>query len=268
MAAVPAKVVERIKLGLKKLRPVLASARERDVNESDTALIVASILAELMGYDRFLEITSEYAVRSTFCDLAIKIDGKLKLLVEVKAIGLDLKDNHVRQAVDYGANQGVDWVVLTNGIVWRAYRILFKKPIDHELVFEMKLLEPEPSKTAVTEKLFLLSKEGVQRQAISVYHEEKQATSRFMIAAILQSDPVLDAIRREIRRASHGVRIEQEELCEILKSEVLKRDVLEGDQATTAAERLKRCASKALRRSEKAEEGEIADAVMPKSSKS
>lgn len=250
MADVPARVSERIKSGLRKIRPVLISAKERDVNESDTALIVASVLSELLGYDRFMEITSEYAIRSTFCDLAIKIDGKPRLLIEVKAVGLDLKDNHVRQAVDYGANQGIDWVVLTNGIVWRAYRILFKKPIDHELVFEVNLADADLRSGVAVDRLYLLSREGISKKALATFHEEKQATSRFMLAAIIQSEPVLDVMRREIRRVSGGVRVESVELCEILRSEVLKRDVIEGDAASQCTDRVRRASNKQLRRAE------------------
>jgi predicted type IV restriction endonuclease len=47
------------------------------------------------------------------------MDGSVQALVEVKAIGSERKDAHVKQAVDYVANQGVDWVVLTNGATWR-----------------------------------------------------------------------------------------------------------------------------------------------------
>ena len=55
-------------------------------------------------------------IRGTFCDLAVKLDGSLSFLVAVKAIGLELKDHHIKQAVDYAANQGCDWVMLTNGV--------------------------------------------------------------------------------------------------------------------------------------------------------
>ena len=44
-------------------------------------------------------------IRRTFCDLAVKLDGTLEFLVEVKALGLELKDQHMKQAVDYAANQ-------------------------------------------------------------------------------------------------------------------------------------------------------------------
>src|SRR5262245_41150840 len=110
MAPVPARVADRIRSALKKYQPILAAAKQRDVNESDTVVIVTDVLQEVFGYDKYAEITSEHAIRCTYCDLAIKIDSKLSLLIEVKAIGLDLKDNHIKQAVDYAANQGCDWV--------------------------------------------------------------------------------------------------------------------------------------------------------------
>jgi len=83
------------------------------------------MLSEIFGYDKYSEITSEFSIRSTYCDLATKLNGKLELLIEVKAIGLELKDTYVKQAVDYAANQGVDFVVLTNGLLWKAFKVTF-----------------------------------------------------------------------------------------------------------------------------------------------
>ena len=141
MAALPAKAIDRIRDGLKKFQPILGSAKSRDVNESDTVVIVTDLLQYVFGYDKYSEISSEHAIRGTYCDLAVKIDGKLSFLLEVKAIGLELKEQHVKQAVDYAANQGVEWVGLTNGAVWRIYRVGFSKPISHTLVVEFDLLE-------------------------------------------------------------------------------------------------------------------------------
>ena len=35
------------------------------------------MLEEIFGYDRYAEITTEYAVRALYCDVAIKIEGNL-----------------------------------------------------------------------------------------------------------------------------------------------------------------------------------------------
>src|SRR5262245_27112828 len=102
--AIASKVADRLAVGLKRYQPILTGAKSRDVNESDTSVIVSDVLADVFGYDKYSEVTRELCVRGTYCDLATRIDGKFQLLIEVKAIGLDLKDAHVKQAVDYAAN--------------------------------------------------------------------------------------------------------------------------------------------------------------------
>jgi predicted type IV restriction endonuclease len=249
MGSIPNKIEARIIAGLKRFQPILAAAKSRDVNESDTVVIVTDVLSEIFGYDKYSEITREYAIRGTYCDVAIKLDGRLTCLVEVKAIGLDLKDAFVKQAVDYAANQGVDWVLLTNGLVWRAYKVIFGKPIAHELVVEFNLLEMNPRTDSHIALLHLLSKEGWQKARLAEHHSQKEALSRFTIAALLMSDPLLDVLRRELRRVSPNVRVETSDVCDVLTNEVLKRDVLEGEKAVAAKKVVARAAAKTLRQS-------------------
>ena len=132
MAKIPKKTIERLQKTVGKFQRILEDGKSRDVNEADTVKIVADILAEVFGYDKYTEITSGIAIRNTFCDLAIKTNEKIQFLIEVKAIGLDLKENHLRQAIGYGAREGVKWVVLTNGIIWQIYRIRSKIPINYD----------------------------------------------------------------------------------------------------------------------------------------
>ncbi len=73
----PKKVAERIKGGLKKFRKVLQEARNADRSEQDTVTIVTDMLADVFGYDKYEELTGEYAIRGTYCDLAVKLDGKV-----------------------------------------------------------------------------------------------------------------------------------------------------------------------------------------------
>src|SRR3990172_2093450 len=84
MPQVPNKVADRLIKGIKRFQPILVAAKGRDVNESDTVIIVTDMLSEVFGYDKYSEITSECAIRGTWCDLAIKLDGTIQLLLEVK----------------------------------------------------------------------------------------------------------------------------------------------------------------------------------------
>lgn len=247
MAAVPKKVAERLIVGLKRYQPVLTAARTRDVGEADTVTIVKDMLADVFGYDKYSDVTSEHSIRGTFCDLAIKIDNQLQTLIEVKAIGLDLKDQHVKQAIDYAANQGVDWVLLTNGVTWRVYHLIFAKPIDQELVLEIDFCALSSRSEGDLELLYLWCKEGWQRSVLGEYHTQKQALSRFFVGAMLQTDTILDVIRRELRRVSPDVRIDSSQIKDVLVNEVIKREVLEGDKAEEARKKVAKSANKSLR---------------------
>lgn len=262
MATVPTRVADRITAGIKRFQPILASAKSRDVGESDTVTIVVDMLAEIFGYDKYSEITSEHAIRGTYCDLAIKIDGVLQMLIEVKAIGLELKQQYVKQAVDYAANQGVDWVVLTNAAVWRMYKVTFGKPIESELVVEIDFAALNPKSAKDVESLYLFAKEGWLKSVLGEYHSQKQALSRFFLGAMLLTDPILEVIRRELRRVSPDVRIDIEEIKSALTSEVIKREVMEGEKAEEARKKIARVANKALRAksSNKEEKGELSTA--------
>jgi len=72
MSSIPAASVKRISAAVPKFRKILIKAKERDVNESDTVTIVTDILEEVFGFDKYTEITREYSIQGTFCDLAIK----------------------------------------------------------------------------------------------------------------------------------------------------------------------------------------------------
>src|SRR5215212_7214720 len=141
--AIPSKVRERRVSGLKRLQPVVAQQKARDVSEADTVTVVKDLLSEVMGYDKYAEVTSEHCIRGTYCDLAVRVDDKIIQLIEVKAAGVELDDRHVKQAIDYAANQGVEWVMLTNASVWRLYQVIFGKPIDKRLLAEIDLTTVE-----------------------------------------------------------------------------------------------------------------------------
>ena len=98
----------------------------------------------------------------------------------------------------------------------------------------MNLSELNPKNEEHLELLWLIAKEGWQKARIGEYHTQRQAMSRFSVGAVVLSDPVIDIIRRELRRVSPGVRIDTDELRKVLTSEVIKREVIEGDKADEA----------------------------------
>jgi predicted type IV restriction endonuclease len=259
MANISSKVEARLVAGIKKFQPILADAQKRDVNESDTVIIITDMLSEIFGYDKYSELTSEKAIRGTFCDLATKIENKIQSLIEAKAINQELKDGYVRQAVDYASTEGVDWVILTTGVIWRIYKVTFAKPIDYELILEINFLAIKHAEQSDLDQLFLLTKESWSKSALNDFYDRKQALSKFSISAVILGESVLNVIRRELRHASPDVKIDVEQIRSVLEEEVLKREVVEGEKCEEARKRI----SRANNRGSKSKIEKVSDVQTP-----
>lgn len=252
MAQIPAKVLERFKETIPKLQKVLDSAKTRDVNEADTVVIVMDILAYVFGFDKYSEITREFVIKGTYCDLAIKLDNKVKFLIEVKAVGITLNDKHFQQALDYGANQGIEWIVLTNGIHWKIYKVKFEKPIGTDFVGEFVFQDIKPKSQTDLDKLYILCKEGLRKNAIDEFAEYRLSVNKFFISAVTQSEAVVDAIKKELKKINPNVKPETEEIQTILKNEVIKRELIDTPEAQDAISKFEKIIKKALKDKEKA----------------
>jgi hypothetical protein len=251
MFKIPKKFADRVHQRLKAFQAVTASHRLRDVSEADTVTVVKDILSDIFGYDKYSELTSEQQIKGTFCDLAIKIDGKIRFLIEVKSAGVDLNSKHLQQALNYGANQGIEWVALTNSIDWKLYRIKFGAPIDHEIVTSFSLAGINPKSEEDLKRMYLLAREGLAADAISTFHATAQLLNKFTVAQILMSDSVTSVVRREIKRLFPDLKFEAEVIQDLVVNEILKREVIEGEKVKEAQVRLKKASQKLAKMTKK-----------------
>lgn len=238
MAAISAKVQERLISGLKKFQQILNNAKNKDINEADTVIILIDLFNELLGYDKYSEITSERKTNKGYCDLTIKNENKIKFIVEVKAVALELKPDNIKQIIDYGIWDNVEWLILTNGITWQVYKLYIKKPIDWELIFQFNFLELNPKKTEDLETLFFLTKEGIGKSALEEFHIQKQTINRYTISYILQTEDIVDHVRKDLRKLFPDIKVQNDEIKKIIMTEILKRDLIEGEKVDETRKKL------------------------------
>ncbi len=197
-----------IRKPLKKYSPILVKAKTDNLNEADTVQRVVKVFEDVLGYDALEEVTREAAIKDKYCDLGIKIDGTIRLLVEVKSASTTLRERHIDQAKSYAANSNLRWVLLTNGVQWILYHLTFEEGIDAVQAFDVDV---EQDVDAAAEKVALLHKQSISRGALDEYWQQKSATSPVSIGNALFTEPVLMLIRREIRRRE-GLLIDVEDL--------------------------------------------------------
>jgi hypothetical protein len=215
MAAVkiPKKAHDRLIAGLKKYQPIVGKLRERDISEADTVTVIKDMLTDIFGYDKYIELTSEQQIRGTFCDLAIKVEGKIYYLAEIKSAGTTLNDNHLRQAINYGAHQGIEWIILSNAIEWKIFRIKFGQPIDYEEVFSFDVCKLSARSNDDLAMIYMLCRESISSDALTEFHRQAQIVNRYVISELIQSDAVVSTLRRELRRLFDGVRATDDKRC-------------------------------------------------------
>jgi predicted type IV restriction endonuclease len=248
---VSARVAHRIAAQMKRYQGVLATIQKKDISEDDTVTVINDILADVCGYDKYHEVTSQYAIHGTFVDLAVKVDENIRFLIEVKAVGIELKDIHIKQAIDYAANEGIEWVVLTNGAVWRVYNVHFGQPIEKILVCEVDLIALSPKSDEILECFGNLSREGFSKGKMADLLHQKQLTNKFTVAALLISDDVLDDLRKEIRRLGSRIKVEVDYLRALLTNEIVKRDLIDSEEAKAAVQNVRRLQRARKKSSEK-----------------
>jgi len=249
---IPKKVSDRFSSELQKYKRILKKGKDKDLNESDTVSIITDMLQDVFGYDKYDEVTSEYAIKSTFCDLAIVLNNKLRLLIEVKAIGKTLSENHLNQALAYGAKEGLTWIILTNGVIWEIYRITMKPALDASLLYKMDLLDLDFRNKDTIENLFVVSKEGQSKNAIDELSEKVDIMNRHMISAAITEESVINAIRLQLNKIS-SIKANNEDVLDIVLNDIIKRDILDDDAFKKAKAKIKRVKNKAAK--EKAVKG-------------
>jgi predicted type IV restriction endonuclease len=215
---------DRVRTAIRRFARPLADLIARDANEGDTRLLVTDFLCDGLGYDKYEDLTTEYQVKGEFADYGVRIAKQLVAFIEVKRCTTKLSPRHLRQVEMYAVNEGVEWMILTNGQVWQVWHLTPGLPVVMDIALEVDLLG-EGGPTQKADVLFHLSKEAFKRHIIDDLWRVKAATSAKSLGAVITSDAIIDQIRKELRRET-GHNVDTGELRELLKSSVLRPECL------------------------------------------
>lgn len=203
-----------IRRALRKFAPTFIAARDASLNEADTVLRLCKCFETVFGYDAIDDISREANLKNKFVDICLKIDGKIKILVEAKAASVKLKNNHIEQAQSYASHNNYPWVLLTNGVDWNLYHLTFGDGIDYQLAFSVSLKDEDGIDQA-SEKLAHLQKLAVKKGGLDEFWKSSTAMSAGSIGKSLFTETVLGALRKQIRKDCK-ILVDHEELADAL----------------------------------------------------
>ena len=175
-------------------------------------------------------ISREQQIQGRYCDIALKVEGEVVMLIEAKQAGMKLGEKEIEQAENYASRSGIEWVALTNGSEWQLYHVTFAdgEGITHELAFNLDLVNSVEGEQADIKKAWdvfgLLSKRAIEDGELDEFWAAKTALNPAAVVRALFSEGSISALRRELRRTA-GFMLTVEDVFDAVR-DVLSREAL------------------------------------------
>ncbi len=224
-------VRSRVAAAVDRLSGPLTDLVERDANDGDTRMLVADFFSVGLNFSKYQDMTTEYRTSGDSIDYAIVLDGELFAPVEVRGVGHELDLRNIQMARRLASEENAEWIVLTNGRVWRVYHL----PPDEEGgtgrpvgIIDVDLLD-EDSYESNIDALFHITREAVENGRLEALRRWREALAPERLGEALSSTAVLTTLRAELRaHTGHpGHEGDSEELLHALAEGVVAHGLLD-----------------------------------------
>ena len=207
----------------------LADLAERDANDGDTRMLVADFFDVGLNFSKYQDMTTEYRTSGDSIDYAIVLDGELFAPAEVRRIGQALDLRNIQVSRRLAAQEGAEWIFLTNGRIWRVYHL--RPDGDGHVpipVVDVDLLDEEAYESNI-DGLFHMTREAVEHGSLDALRRWRESVEAAPLAKALLSDDVVAAIRYRLREDTEhpGHLGEDEEIRRALAEEIVSRGLLD-----------------------------------------
>ena len=183
-------------------------------NESATRIMVNNFLSDVLGYQELQEIKTEYRIKTDYADYVVQLKRKKHFVVEVKSIQLDIREKHLTQSLGYAANEGIDWILLTNGRQIHLYRVNFGKPVSTTLIYKLDLTNVDDLKKA-PQQLWYLTKKAVEKGELEDFWKRSSALQLENLAKLLYSEEIVKRLRNDLK-ADTGIYFQMDDVSKAL----------------------------------------------------
>ena len=192
------------------VRANILDYRDRRIRltEADTIQALILPILEALGWNLrdVEEVRREYRHKagSNPVDCALFLHGTPALFIEAKALEVSLDERKpLLQTLNYGNAAGVDWCVLTNGAIWRVYKVHAPVEAEEKLFLTVLLDDPASAVEDIAATLALLSRDRMQARVIDALWTEWRVDRQ--VEALLDTITENNAFVRLITKRAAGL---------------------------------------------------------------
>lgn len=198
-------------------------SRAEKSSEEEVRRWCIDALKTALGYNDD-EIDTEVRVLNKRVDIALKRNDEIFMVIECKNIRSPLRDNVRDQAINYAMSLAAQWVVVTNGQIWKLYKVIPQPGKDPKIieVFDVALLDDDGVSDTDAECLYLLTSRAIFSGDLDKACHTVACTSKRRILNAIESERVIKALRLELTskyKEDHGenVSLDDEQMLEIVQ---------------------------------------------------
>jgi predicted Zn finger-like uncharacterized protein len=198
-------------------------AQASSSSEEQVRIWCVDALKTALGFN-YTQIDTELKALNGRVDIAIKNGDAVQMVIECKNIKAKLNNSVRDQAGAYAATLSAPWAVVTNGEIWKLYRVTPQpgKPPSVDKVFDVALLDEDGVSESDAENLYLLSHRALSSGDTENGAHKALSTSPQKVYDALFSERVLDAVRLELTQSyksetNQNVKITNEEAKEAMR---------------------------------------------------
>jgi predicted type IV restriction endonuclease len=199
-AEIRQETIDSIRDGFRRLHPRLVEiSNSPKASEEEVRRWCIEALENVLGYSKN-ELDTEVRTLGGKVDIALKRGDHIFLVIECKNIRAKLNNNVRDQAAGYATSLSAEWAVVTNGQIWRLYRVIPQPGRDPRFIeiFDVSLLDEDGVSEVDAEKLYLLTSKAVFGGDLENESHLVACISKKRILQALASERVVKALRLEL----------------------------------------------------------------------
>lgn len=231
MIKAPVKFKKTMLVELKKFIPHIQGliSKGKTGTEEDARIIINDILGYVLGYDKYNDLKTEFKDRNGRLDYVVKLSEgpnakkkeKFDFIIEAKAACVELKDDHINQALAYCLTANIDFFVLTNAKEWKLFKtIKSKAKNDAQLIWEVNLNDGSDLDT-LADEMYVFSKHAYLEGKWDFISDHSKATDMADIMSVIYSDKFVKSICKSLKDI-HEVKVVEDVVRGILNDKIFK----------------------------------------------
>ena len=168
------------------------------LKEPDVRSMIDYFLTKVLGFDEYGEIKTDHIADANHGDYVIHVNRMKHFVIEICVHGLNINDK--MKVVENAYNEGINWIVLTNGKNFLLYRIVNKNGLHCREAFNVNIAIDDID--AACDSLVLLTRKCIDKKCLDQFWSKLEILDPEACSELLYKKSITSELKKQIKKRS------------------------------------------------------------------